>query len=123
MQYFRKFLIEIIGVPIILAWLFFRVPEAFDAAIPWVALVVAMYSDWVNFRRIKQKHAYDVMILKNQQNLVLAEAELENLRAAKKHEQSVKESDLAAERQERLAQFAAQKSINEKTTHSFYFST
>jgi hypothetical protein len=46
MQYFRKFLIEIIGVPIILAWLFFRVPEAFDAAIPWVALVVVWHITW-----------------------------------------------------------------------------
>jgi hypothetical protein len=46
MKRLRKFLVEILGVPIILGSLFVQYPEVFDAAVPWIALVVLLHLTW-----------------------------------------------------------------------------
>ena len=46
MKRLRIFFVEILGVPIILGWLFLQYPEVFDAAVPWVALLVLLHLTW-----------------------------------------------------------------------------
>jgi hypothetical protein len=46
MRKLRIFLAEIVAVPIILGWLFFRYPETFDTTVPWIALGVLWHLTW-----------------------------------------------------------------------------
>jgi hypothetical protein len=46
MRKLRIFLAEIVAVPIILGWLFFRYPESFDTTVPWIALGVLWHLTW-----------------------------------------------------------------------------
>jgi hypothetical protein len=46
MKRVRIFAIEILGVPILLAWLFIQYPDVFNAAVPWIAFAVLWHLTW-----------------------------------------------------------------------------
>jgi hypothetical protein len=46
MKRLRLFLVEIVFVPILLAWLFLKYPEAFDTSVPWITLLILWHLTW-----------------------------------------------------------------------------
>jgi hypothetical protein len=46
MRKLRIFVAEVVGVAILLGWLFWKYPDVFDSVVPWMALVVMWHVTW-----------------------------------------------------------------------------